>query len=125
MSETTAQTETTRVGNLDMARDEDRRLLSRSVTDGQPQSKRRRWNDVDDDFKAQAVKALKVAMRLALEKGDHRAAAGCVDTLARLEAQNQADEHLAEKNARLDAGKATERVEAPIKFIKGVDEAKL
>jgi hypothetical protein len=38
-----------------------------------------------------------------------------------IEAQNQADEHLEDKNARLDAGAVTDRVETPIKFIKGID----
>lgn len=118
--------ETTKVGNLDMARHEDRRIVSRSVTDGAaPGNRKRRWGEIDDDTKGQFVKALKAALRMALEKGDHRAVTGCVDTLRGLEAQNQADEHLAEKHRRLDEGKATERVEAPIKFIKGVEPGDL
>lgn len=100
---------TTRVGNLDMARHEDRRIVSRSVTDGAaPGNRKRRWGEIDDDTKGQFVKALKAALRMALEKGDHRAVTGCVDTLRGLEAQNQADEHLAEKHRRLDSGQATE-----------------
>lgn len=118
--------EPTRVGNLDMARHEDRRILARSVTDGGvPGNRKRRWGEIDDDTKGQFVKALKAALRMALEKGDHRAVTGCVDTLRGLEAQNQADEHLAEKHRRLDEGKATENINVPIKFIRGVDESQV
>lgn len=114
------------VGALDMARHEDRRVLVRSVTDGAvPGNTKRRWGNIDDEMKERYVKALGAALRMALEKMDHRAVTSCVDTLSRLEGQNQADEHLAEKHRRLDEGKATERVEAPIKFIKGVEPGDL
>lgn len=97
------------VGSLDMARHEDRRVLVRSVTDGAvPGNTKRRWGNIDDEMKERFVKALGAAMRMALEKSDHRAVASCVDTLSRLEGQNQADEHLAEKHRRLDSGQATE-----------------
>lgn len=81
-----------------MANHLDRGLMRRQATD--PIHRRKRWG-VEDSFKDDAIKALRVAMRMALEKGDHRAAASCVSTLASLEAQNQADEHL---TARLEAG---------------------
>ena len=111
------------VGPLDMARHEDRRILTRAIADGNA-NRRKRWG-VDDGLKEKAVKALEAAMEAAQLKGDHRAVNSGVDTLARREAQNQAEEHFAEKNKRRDEGKATERVEAPIKFIKGIDRSEL
>jgi len=64
-------------------------------------------------------------MKGAIDAKDQLDAAGlvlsAVKTAAIIEAQNQADEHLEDKNARLDAGALTDRVETPIKFIKGVD----
>ena len=124
MTEASPLAETTTVGALDMARTEDRRTLVKAISDG-PATHRPRWGGITHDLKDQFVSALKVAMRLALEKGDHRAVNGCVETAARLDALNMADEQYHDKNSRLDSGKLTERVEAPIKFIKGVDESKL
>lgn len=88
------------VGNLDMSDDRDRRLIRTAA---------RRWG-VDEDFKTQAVKALKMALRMAIEKEDHRGINGCVKTLAQLESQNQADEHLDVKYQRIDRGLPTEVV---------------
>lgn len=82
-----------------MSRHEDRGLIRRAVKDGE--SKRKRWGAITDDFKDQAVQALRVALRMALEKQDHRAVTSCVQTLGTLESQNQSDEHL---DRRLDAG---------------------
>lgn len=87
-----------------MSRHEDRGLLRRTVTDGR--QRRKRWGAITDEFKDQAVAALKVALRMALEKSDHRAATSVVQTLAALEGQNQSDEHL---DMRLAAGQAEER----------------
>lgn len=117
------ETESTIVGNLDLSDERDRGTLRRAVDDG---PKRRRWGGITDELKAKYVAALNVALRLALEHGDNRGIRGCVDTLAKLEGQNQADEHLADKNARIDAGKATDSLTVvPTKFIEGVDESKL
>ena len=44
-----------------------------------------------------------------------------IRTAAVLEGQNQADDHLEDKNERLDSGKITERIETPVRFIKGTD----
>lgn len=57
-------------------------------------SKHKRWEGVDDQFKADCVRALKVALRLSLERGDPRAIRGCVETAKSIEGQNQADDHL-------------------------------
>ena len=73
------------VGNLNMADERDRGLVRRRATD--PENKRRRWDAIDEQFKADAVAALRVAMRWSLEKQDHRAVRGIVQTLAALEAQ--------------------------------------
>jgi hypothetical protein len=104
------------VRGLDMTDERDRGLVRRSFGGGH----HKRWGVTDND-KADFVKALRVALRYALEKQDHRGIRGCVDTLAKLEGQNQADEHLAEKYARVDAGKATENVSHQMQYIKGVD----
>lgn len=41
--------------------------------------------------------------------------------LVSMDGLNQGDEHLDDKNQRLDSGKATENIAATHKFIKGVD----
>jgi hypothetical protein len=92
----------------------------------------KRWRGLDDAKKDKFVAGLEEAhdtareiMRGAVDPKDQLDAAGlvlsAVKTAAIIEGQNQADEHLEEKNARLDAGQATERVDTPIKFIKGID----
>lgn len=106
-----------------MTDERDRGLVRRAFADPLG-STRKRWG-VDDEFKVQAVKALRVALRWSLENADHRSVRGVVDTLARIEAQNQADEHLAEKNARLDAGKPTEGVAIQPIVYRGVEDKDL
>jgi len=92
----------------------------------------KRWRGLDDAKKDKFVEGLEEAhdtaraiMKGAIDAKDQLDAAGlvlsAVKTAAIIEAQNQADEHLEDKNARLDAGALTDRVETPIKFIKGVD----
>jgi len=99
-------TDDTKVGNLDMANEADRGLLRRTVTDEQNKRKPR-WG-ITDDQRGRYLTALNIALKLAIEQGDNRGIRGCVETLGRLEGQNQTDEHLADKNARIDSGKATE-----------------
>jgi hypothetical protein len=96
------------VGTLDMTDERDRGLVRRQFT--APQGKHRRWPGIDDDTKGQFVSALRVALRWALERQDHRGVNGCVKTLAMLEGQNQSDEHLEEKYGRVDDGLATDSV---------------
>ena len=92
----------------------------------------KRWRGLDDAKKEKFVEGLEEAhdtareiMRGSVDSKDRLDAAGLVlsaiKTAAMIEAQNQADEHLEDKNARLDAGAVTDRVETPIKFIKGID----
>lgn len=81
----------TMVGPLDMTDERDRGLLRRKVDDG---PSRRRWPEITDEFKADAVRALKIALRMSLEAKDHRGVNGCVKTLALLEGQNQKDDHV-------------------------------
>lgn len=90
----------------------DARLACRAVREG--------WG-VPPDVKREVVDACADLVRMREPRSMLFAARLLIDA----DKVDQADQHLAEKNARLDAGKATERVEAPIKFIKGVDEAKL
>ena len=78
------------LASLDMTDERDRSLFRRRFTDRVNQKPR--WGDVDDAFKRDAVKALKVALRMALEAQDHRGINGCIKTLVLLEGQNQADE---------------------------------
>lgn len=92
----------------------------------------KRWRGLDDAKKDKFIAGLEEAhdtarevMRSSVEVRDQLSAAGlvlsAVKTAAMIEAQHQADEHLDDKNARLDAGAVTDRVETPIKFIRGVD----
>jgi hypothetical protein len=108
------------VGSLDMTDERDRGILRRSVGGGH----HKRWGGIDDTKKGRYVQALDVALRMALESGDHRNIRGCVETLAKLEGQNQADEHLAEKYDRIDTGKGTDAI-VPVKYISGVDDTAL
>lgn len=71
----------------------DRALVGRAV--------KNRW-PVNPDRKPAIVQKIEDEA----EKGDMRAAKILLD----MEAQNQADEHMAEKHDRLDNGKATENV---------------
>jgi hypothetical protein len=92
----------------------------------------KRWRGLDDAKKEKFVQGLEEAhdtareiMHGSVDNKDRLDAAGLVlsaiKTAAMIEAQNQSDEHLQDKNDRLDAGAVTDRVETPIKFIKGID----
>jgi hypothetical protein len=85
------------VRNLDTRDGRDLRTMRRAV---------RRWG-VDDDFKDEAIRALRytLALEMAKDKPDARAVNGIIKTLTTMEGQNQADEHLEEKHARTDDGK--------------------
>jgi hypothetical protein len=61
-------------------------------------------------LKDKMVGAIDWALDQAQADGDAKTVAGLVKTAAVLEAQNQADEHLAEKNKRLDDGLPTDNV---------------
>lgn len=100
--------ETTIVGNLDMSDERDRGMLRTAL--GGPKRRRPRW-PMSYEEKTDYTKALRVAMRMALEKQDHRSIRGIVATAVLIEGQNQADEHFEAKNARIDAGLATESVQ--------------
>lgn len=95
------------VGNLDLSKRSDQALLRRSLENPEV-SHRQRWPGLDAELRGQAIKAQRQALRLALEKGNVRYIDSCVRTLAMLESQQQTDEHLEDKNKRLDEGKATE-----------------
>ena len=86
------------VDSLDMADGRDRLLLHSH-----------RW-PIDEKTKGRYLLALDAALGLAVKKNDQRAMVSCVRTLACLEGQNQADEHLMQKYARLDDGKPTDGV---------------
>jgi hypothetical protein len=89
------QDDNTLVRSLDMADGHDRTLARKAI---------KRW-PVDDDFKAQAVRALRVALSIAIRKESARDIRSVVATLKDIEGQNQSDEHLEEKHARTDDGK--------------------
>lgn len=84
---------TSKVGELDMAKHEDRRLFLTAMCG--KRWGRNRWRRADEQFADEACDALREALRLAKEREDHRAVNGIVSTLATLEGQVQADEHLA------------------------------
>lgn len=92
----------TRFKSLDLSNPKDVALLRSSV--------KRRWPGLDEDSRAEAVECLKAAMRGARSAGDLRLLLESVKTYAVLEGQHQADEHLAEKNARLDEGLPTDGI---------------
>ena len=84
-----------RVGSLDMTNGNDRRSLLAALRDD-PDN---RFGVLDKPMRDDFTRALKVAMRWALEKQDHRAVNGCVMTMAVLEKMQQADQHLIYKAA--------------------------
>ncbi len=57
------------------------------------------------------AEAVEVAKRL-MNDDDARVRSHALRVLTAMEAQNQADDHLADKNARLDEGKPTERLDS-------------
>lgn len=85
-----------------MANERDRGLLRQSI--------KRRWPGFDDAKKAKAVEALDAALDAARNAADYDAVNGIVKTMTVIEAQHQSDDHLADKNDRLDTGKLTEAV---------------
>ena len=97
-----------KIGTLNMADERDRGLVRRKL-DGHLRGHNKRWGGIDEQFKSDAIAALRVALRWALEGKDARAVKGIVLTLGSLERQNQADELNAE---RLAAGR--ERLERAI-----------
>lgn len=101
--------ETTKWKNLDMADDRDRGVV-RTMAEGRNAKKRARWS-MDDDTRDQIMRALKVALRDALEKRDSRAINGISRTFVAIDRMNQIEELKHEEWARLDAGLLTGRTE--------------
>ena len=89
----------------------------------------KRWGGVSDEVKARVVGELVAALDEVpqVDKPEKRAdiRASVARTFAMIEAQNQADDHLAEKNARLDAGKPTEGVAVQPIVYRGVEDKDL
>lgn len=85
----------TKVGELDMAKKEDRRLLARSAHG--------RW-PLSDEMREGAVKALQNALANC-RADDSRDVASLLRVLVAMEGQNQADDHLIHKEERADEGK--------------------
>lgn len=92
----------------------------------------KRWRGIDAEKKERFVHGLVAAHDKALETMTAAAdpelamqatalVLSAIKTAAVLEGQNQADDHLQDKNDRLDSGKATERVDTPVRFIVGTD----
>ena len=78
---------------------EDARLIRRAI--------RNRW-PIPDKLRAMVVAAMGEIVGSSPEERNRIAAA---KVLTAAEAQNMADDHLADKNARLDSGQATDRTE--------------
>lgn len=100
---------------LDPSNPKDQAMIRREMT-----RHPKRWRGITDEVKdtivAITVKAAQASAGM-IDSGDPhlidsgvRGATSAARTLAMIEGQNQADEHLAEKNARLDAGLTTENV---------------
>ena len=118
---------------LDMTTEKDRGMV-RMAANRWP----KRWRGLTPEFKDRLCEDLLLAANIARRVGEStvddevalkaaNALASVVKTGYSMEAQIQADEHLQDKNERLDAGKLTESVGAqtPIKYIEGLDSSKL
>lgn len=79
-----------------------------------------RW-PVSDETKKKLVERVSSALDSADEPRD---IASLGKVLTAMEAQNQADDHLQDKNDRLDSGKSTENVNHAV-IVKGVDPEEL
>ncbi len=100
---------------LDMSSEDDRAMVREAM-------KRwpKRWRGLSDDRKEGFISGLTEAGAVArqhLNSDDPgvaldaaKAVSSIVKTAVQMEAQIQADDHLQDKNARLDDGKATERI---------------
>ena len=95
MSQTDPESPIVRVGHseFDMTRAPDRGMIHRAFV-GYDKQYKKRWEGIDEALKADILRAAKVSLRLALERGDPRAITGATAFLASLERDNQADEHL-------------------------------
>lgn len=82
---------------------------------------RQRWGDIETT-KKKAVQFIDDVLSDVFP-ADVRDKNAAVKTLAVIEGQNQADEHLADKNSRLDSGKPTEAVQ--FKAFLGIDPDKV
>jgi hypothetical protein len=100
----------TKVGSLDMLEEKDRAIIRRAANT----TKRResRWN-ISPELKTRAVQALDCAIQVLSDRGEFADVSSCIKTLVAMEGQNQADDHLADKNERLDSGLLTENM-APV-----------
>lgn len=98
---------------LDPASEADRGLVRRAVRDW-PKRWRGLTDSIKDEFTTGLVEAGRVARSQLTDPEKSLDAAkvlgSIVKTAATMEAQIQADDHLEDKNARLDAGLSTENV---------------
>jgi len=114
-------------GGIDATDPKDQAAMRKAMT-----SWPARWRGITPERKekwvAQLVQAGDAASDLVESAADAEtrlsaigAMTSVVRTAAMIEGQNQNDDHLRDKNERLDAGKATENVNHGVKFIRGVD----
>lgn len=101
----------TRVNSLDMTDPKDRAAVRRVANQCGT-----RWQ-ITAEFRGELINALRAATAIAMANGAVRDMTECVKTAAVLEAQNQTDEHLADKNARLDEGKSTENNKLEVVYV--------
>lgn len=94
-------------GAIDVTTLKDQGLVRRAMKEWP-----RRWRGLSDSFKERCVRDLEWAAEQARMASDPlegaKVLASVTKTVVAMEAQQQADDHLADKNARLDAGKPTE-----------------
>lgn len=100
------------VGSLDMTAPEDRAALRSSIA--------KRW-PVTPQMQEDFLRALNVALRIAIEARNARDINNCVRTMGMLVGQNQADEHLVFKAAVPEQHEHQHRYFV----VEGIDESKL
>lgn len=93
-----------RIGSIDLATEADRGLIRRLATRNP-----RRWR-MKDEFRDKCEVALDWALARAQELDEVDSTISCIKTAAMLEAQNQADEHHAEKMRLVAAEEGTRRI---------------
>jgi hypothetical protein len=109
-------------GAIDATNPKDQALIRNAIKEWP-----KRWRGLTDSFKERCVRDMEWAAEQARMAPDALEGAKVLTSIAKtvvaMEGQQQADDHLADKNSRIDSGLATERISvAPQVTYRGIDE---
>jgi hypothetical protein len=109
-------------GAIDATNPKDQALIRNAIKEWP-----KRWRGLTDSFKERCVRDMEWAAEQARLAPDPLEGAKVLTSIAKtvvaMEGQQQADDHLADKNSRLDSGLATERISvAPVITLRGLPD---